>query len=110
MEVKNFLWSKFISSLLSRFLRRNPSHGSEYLSSNFSVNSFNTSRAVEIFDSMAVGNPFLDKVRRLYVIGTRSADKYVTRKEFELCCWENEFVISDAPQNTSLAWSFIKFI
>ena len=72
MEVKYFLWSKVIS--ISRFLR-SLSHGSEYLSSNFSVNSFNTSRAVEIFDSMAVGKPFLDNVRRLYVIGTLSADR-----------------------------------
>ena len=54
---------------------KNSSHGSEYLSSNFSVNSFSTSRAVEIFDSMAVGKLFLDKVRKLYVMGTLSADR-----------------------------------
>ena len=60
ITVKNLLWSNFVLSLCI-----SPSHGSEYLSSNFSVNSLRTSRAVEIFSSMAVGKISLVKLRRL---------------------------------------------
>ena len=60
ITVKNFLWSNFVLSLFI-----SPSHGSEYLSSNFSVNSLRTSRAVEIFSSMAVGKTSLVRLRRL---------------------------------------------